>query len=936
MFLKLLKFIFLVLVLTGCLATPIQDPRIVFENGLIPDSALRHANQMHLLPTGAKRSELIDRVTFDQNNKKLLKVGVMDNGVEIFHPDLINKIDMKFDGRNLVSAGFDAMGGDLIPSPVLVDYKIYAFGGELNAQGQIKNHADDPMALVKKYNDEFLELFEKKLSSSDSLQNSLFKNFTKDSFNLYDIIHLIDKDIVGEDGNYKRSNLEKSYKRRAETNKLIDFVEKMDSKYLAELKKAGNLDGVYKANFEPKSYYNMILRTFGGDFDAYDNFTSIKGGMEFYDLLIETYEDFNKNSPEFKKYLNNMSELYNLSQEGFRSTKFNQNASDRLKSISRYQKIGFHHEDPLVYYVKALENKIISMKLVSEGLPKERIKVSMNEIEEIFKAEISIRESLLNQALAKKGSVSADFLKGTKNQLEVLTKFKQQFPTYLESRSWKDFDLDNPKINAEDLSDYRKYFVRKHHPMFYDEIASHGTHVSGIISQQSDNLRIHPIRVMTSSTEKNLIKDEELLKKFKKELEEFFSDPVISKSFKDTFKDKLDGKIYKMNSSDRAKAIMVELAEEIDDFFWNHRLDIDFVNQISTTIDHIAKEKLKLVNVSLGTEFNKAILKPEGAELKQILEFYIFEGHKNKIASKMKKTAPNTMFLIATGNSGAWVDNHSKSAIPADLSSPFFRKYETKNVKLINNTVENLLAVGSVDRVGNLSSFSNILIGTKTPMIFAEGEAVYSPVRMIDSSEAGEKLKKTDFIANKNYWDMDEAFDKKKELIPELKKNEALKKYFTKEVVENEDLASSIMYSFFDEEHTGNKKSSFLIDDLMAKAPPMRAHFSGTSMATPTATGLIGRYITEKAEALGVPASDLYNDLRFKPSIIMEEVFALTKPIHEGANVITLKKLTGTLELVEGKRTKFSQYLEKIQKEQGNAEKWWSEKHSGDCNSLIK
>jgi len=171
-----------VFLLSSCEAILTQNPAEHFVDGKIPKGAFRFANQVWDMPSVEK---VLARLAMDAKNPRLVRVGVMDNGVDIGHPDLIDQIDFGTDGKRITSAGFDVMGGDRFPSPQIVRFEYFAFGAEGLEGGKIKGAPDDPLKKIAEYDKAFLDQFIPKLQANPALKGTIWSKYTKECFSLY-------------------------------------------------------------------------------------------------------------------------------------------------------------------------------------------------------------------------------------------------------------------------------------------------------------------------------------------------------------------------------------------------------------------------------------------------------------------------------------------------------------------------------------------------------------------------------------------------------------------------------------------------------------------------------------------------------------------------------------------------------------------------------
>lgn len=264
---------------------------------------------------------------------------------------------------------------------------------------------------------------------------------------------------------------------------------------------------------------------------------------------------------------------------------------------------------------------------------------------------------------------------------------------------------------------------------------SHGTHVALTGSIQNKNLRVFPIRVTTDSMYTNSDQIKEMKFLFKSDFQDWLRNPLVIKALREEFGDIID-----FSSKDRGVNQLMDVLSKTMDVSFDSKSFAKYIffKEIVDAIKEVGRQKIKLANVSLGINFSKSV--PSQFEVsaeKKISESYKFLLHeyfKFRIGEVISKHAKNTLFIVAVGNEGNWVDGRSRSALPGNISSLWLRNHETTKTVAPNNRVNNILAVGSLDKEGKvLSSFTNIPIEIRN-LIFARGETVLAAGGKYDST----------------------------------------------------------------------------------------------------------------------------------------------------------------------------------------------------------
>jgi len=856
-----------------------QDPREHFLDGKMPKSAFRFANQVWEIPSS---NHIIARLLSDQKNPHLVRVGVMDNGVDIAHPDLVDQIDFGTDGKRIVSAGHDIMGGDRFGSPAILHLEYYAFGAEDIVDNKIKGAIDDPIGKLRKYDQTFLDSFIPKLKAHPILGTSLYGKFTKENFSILAAQRFAIAEFDTE-----------RYAKRKRDGDLIGRNWKPKPEWSVETLRNRVVD-VYPYLFEElelgeRAYPEGVLSTGAPEFMMHD----LEHGDEFYRFAKAEFEAFSKTSG-YAKDFDQLMRFMEPRLFDFSKSKMGKitDSIDRLAEILVFSRKGYKTKDPLLkmgreLYVAGLTRKIQTLKEAPTG----KIIPTAEELRSAISDQLKLCEDAAKYAVANPSRFTVSEIEGMEQYLQRQKTWTGLFEEYLSRKNFDPVSLRvAPALTPEIQSKYRKMLTRTYHPMIdsHGVTESHGTHVSGIIAKQNPDIRIVPLRVITRGTKKSPVKDAEMFKAFETEFKAWLREPLVVRALEGRFSKSLNGK--------KGEVLVTELlkifAEKIPEDFEANKLDFRFLGEVEQAIVVAGQEKLKLVNVSLGTTFDRAVIDYRNLDVKEQIEasydFLKFEYLKWKVAKTANTKSPNTLFLVATGNDGAWRDGRSKSALPVDLSSSFLADYEDASKGLVapNNQVKNILGVGSLSQLDEISSFSNILL-SKSPMVMAHGEQVLSPIRSI-SDEAVEGIFSKDLALAERAETISDT------LAEERMDDFLIKRYGIKgtpvEVKEKLDEVRKLfgdMDDFFQAAETG------LRTDLFVRFPNARARYSGTSMATPTLTGILANEINLKAKALGIPAAQIYAHADFSPTALIQIVKSKSESMFGETSILKLRKWTG-------------------------------------------
>ena len=327
------------------------------------------------------------------------------------------------------------------------------------------------------------------------------------------------------------------------------------------------------------------------------------------------------------------------------------------------------------------------------------------------------------------------------------------------------------------------------------------------------------------------------------------------------------------------------MTEAIDIDFESGSLNFIFFEELENAIRHVAGKKIKIANISLGAEQNQEI--PRFAEINpdkdmvKFFKFLHFEHVKYRLGKLLTTDASQTLFVVAAGNSSAWVDGKTRSALPVDLSSKFLEAFEDgQTFTAPNNHIKNILGVGSLNPDYDLSAFTNVLLGLKTPMIFAEGEDILSPIKSTDSSAVQqyiiEKIPGLEIP-------VDVSDTRMMDLIKQLPQY--------KELAKEDTFADKVAMDWFYAMGYTRQLQSAAVFHLAAKYNDHRGRMSGTSMATPAAVGYIADQIIKFAQANQIAKTEIYDNENFTPEKLIQRLNESGTPLFPENSVFPFKKI---------------------------------------------
>lgn len=883
-------YIFLILSILGSSKCGIYSQKAadIFANGKWPAILEELANPP--LPHDLEQQIL------NRPNSPHLRVAVIDDGLDYLHPGLINNINFKVDQNQVTGAGFDILGADSWAHPNLIDASLFAFGAEdLDQNHKIINPPEDPLALYDQMNTRFMGYLLESIKNQPELRESLFNRMTKDSMSLAGYIeYLYGKSKFSLTDYNKAKNEKRLYSwdsrenKKFKANDEFSLHQEKTFRYLLDWPWIVGSDSGWPkmSEFSSLSLFTL-MKVEHADlfFEALEGAYGTLVHEMNLDLAFNTYTEFRiSRLPSQSKSL-----------EGYKE----QFAQDLHKAWYK-AKYKYKDSDPIV-------NLIFSIR---ENLPSETLNALYYDNLSIEEKELLIYDTLDQWSERLKAAytyqiehpslTTASERAAIQKNLDGLDHIIQQLKNYIYRRGSHQLFLDFPSSDSTDDKGYQNYGHKVHHPYLAGDAnqnASHGTHVSGIVIAQDQRLLIEPVRVLTGSKAHSKVIDEQLKNSYLKGLEAWLNQPLVIHSAYQLMQKIIDPEkeLNPKTSGNEIIQKIIELAKahaelHID----NNRLEYEFFEEVIGGIKYVGQQQIKVANISLGTTFSSvpARINPNDTEqlTTDILKFLKYEYFKYSVAEAAQTHAPHTLFLIASGNQGNWVDGKSRSALPVDLSSPFLHAMEESlGLEAPNNKIDNILAVGSIGPNHDISSFSNLPI-TNVPFIFAQGESILSAIKETDFSGAiheytalhgSEPISQLFSPADRRMIQMTIDLGWVQGNNPNDRQTEIAARNALESI---NFLAQTLVpesYKAFRLEHC--------LDSLVCEAK-----LSGTSMATPVVSGKISSYILDKMLSLGLSEADIYSHSEFTPKKIIEEFITQHTEPYGGrspilANVPTLR-----------------------------------------------
>jgi subtilisin family serine protease len=870
-----LPILSMVLFTQGCKVQN-QKKEDVFASGALPRVLFEIANQIHELVS------LETQVVQNQARQcqvDCLDVAVIDCGVDLAHPDLFEHIRFETSQGHITGAGYDFLGEDHFASSSLIDATLFAFGSEDIVNGRIVNPPSKPLDLIESLDNKYMTAFLAAVQAEPRLKGTLFDQLEAESTSMYEMHKMIvDKDLYLQ--NYS------------------DFQKINNGAF-----KHGDLGRIHlslKPTLDPALFAAMDLKMFRGS-------TAVWMYLDGFDIVIDlaakTLANFSE-SQTYQKALNHLISYMDGREfsPGTGEKDRIKKSLDKLMTALNKKLFGHHYDDKIydvVYNAHFLDRQkqYISKNSINQDPAGRKLRLQ-NSLDEVFQDQgeyFNYISGLTNLSLDEK---------------QQLATAKKVVPKIRNVVQWVEKDRKITDLTTEfgykpnfDSDLYRQRFIRAHHPFVseYSEEESHGSHVSGIILSQSPHLRIVPIRVSTESLQlPNDIRNE-IATKFENGFSQWLAKPLVFRAIGS----RIQSLYPQWNFADTSEAHRLEIAtkiiQELDSTLrWSveqNVLDHIFIDEIIKAIHYVGSQKIKVANISLGTQFERDIPQLGAddplANLKDFFNFLKFEYFKYRIGEEIKNSATATVFVVAAGNDSTWVDGESRSALPVDISSPFLRKQENSSAGEIapNNHLTNILAVGSLGSHDQLSSFTNIFIGQHVPFVFARGENILSSIKSTDLNAINQALKIWEPNLN-HYFVIDPSDDRIKPFL--IKKWQQMKG--RAEVPSEVEL--KYMAAYLNRQMVVMGQELELVKNHLAvKYSEHRAVMSGTSMAAPTVAGALGKLILEKKARLGLQGQDIYGHPDFTAEALVQELLSQTEPLDVGDAAYGLRKLVNSQQM---------------------------------------
>lgn len=850
------------------------------------------------------------------NRHDTLRVGVIDDGFAYDHPALAHRINYKIEGGRITGAGLDVFGNDPWPYASLIEPELFAFGAkQIRDDGKIVGPPDDPVALFEKYNEQFMSGLLDLIKNDPQLNKTLFNKLSRESMNVLGTIQILHSQYDILDFNQR------------------DYDEMISKKILITPEKNWEvrlqaIKGEYKLSEGGLKTRMLVIdlpwfmdikegKPYQAE-DGRDVLRIIEGADVFFPKFKKYYQEFAKESG-FEEALKNYIKFrrhYSLDTVVNESQLYREAATNLQKAWVGRRSPSLQGKYSLVALANEFRDRIpysLFRELASDKISSEEKQLL---VRNYFKNGLSSAKKVFEYIAS--GNFDRDKIKDAKRISKNFDVFEQRILDLLEKHgAYALFTNFRHQLDPiENSNGYAQYGDAVFNPFlhFQDKDLSHGTHVSAIIAAQDEGLFIEPIRVITGKKIHTHAFDEGLGQSYLADFKEWLKNPIVIRAIYEEFRPLLDpeGKrdpLQPQNAETLKQALMTQVSEHVTKKLETYRSNYEFIKEINKAISHVGEQKIKLVNISLGMDFSTVPTRfnPNDLEGKwdDIVEFLRFEFYKYSIGKTIQEKAPHTLFFIATGNGGKWLDGKSRSSLPVDISSPFIKAREEKwGAQVPNNHLNNILAVGSISSESEVSAYSNIPINN-VPFVFAVGEAVNSAIKLTDPMGVVQELetkfekKLDDFMASANE-------DNSIQMLIDLGLLAPYKADATSHEKLLDRINASKQLSFFTKILL-DKGQDLLLMDACVNSIVCHAKYNGTSMATPHAAGVLARLVRQKMQQMGLQDADIYNHPEFSPAKLIELAYQSGEKMGGFSILKDTTKLVGTRPYVVQPKTSFAE-----------------------------
>ncbi len=770
-------------------------------------------------------------------------VAVIDNGVDYLHPSLRGRLRHVPRGpQNHPSLGWDFQGADAFPHPSLISPSFLAFGAKKIEDGRIVGASEDGLALFLDFNRSFLTRLQSRIRADRRLAKTPFATkLGSRSLTLPAV------DYILEDGFFDP--------KRYETNRQAGLL-MMGSKLSLALREEVGDEAAAALEAPQWEMASEISESHHLSYLAY-----VDGADAFLDLVRQTLKEWESESGYRAAYRTFVDYDIKDARNGDDAT-----PGAKLHGAWYAQAHDFPDHFP---------ERTLAQLFCHQLKPRERMEwARLAPAARSARAERLVADHFKSarrylELVASQGR-STSQRTGAKNSLAVLPEAEKLAREALRSTNVGALLAcgDPARVRISDparVRDARKRFHPYLDPGSSEEV--HGTHVAGIVARQSPHVDIIPIRVTTSGTAVVEKRAKQLVDNSVQIFDRWMRHPAVAKTLREKFPGLGSG-------SGAVAKVRQYLEENLDDLY----LNLVFFEDIRGAIRLVGANRVLVANMSLGVESDTVpVSQPVGRGGDENLGFLFTESLKFAVAETVLEHAPHTLFVVAAGNSKTWLDGRTRSGLPCDLRSPLFASEGVE--ALPNNRLNNVLCVGSLKQMGQLSEFTNIVLG-ETPFVLSYGEEVLAPVKLTSCEGIQQRLLEEDLkgikpsipspVALKNGISIDELAAK----LPPFP--EALSMVVP-------DLKLELWVRWMNTLLTSTQ--STLAVSRCARESSPKARLSGTSMASPAVAGFVARFMAARLRASHLSEDHAYGHPDFLPAKIIADLYARS-PEYGGASLI--------------------------------------------------
>lgn len=859
-----------------------QKAEDIFADGKLPTILAEAANPR--LPLKLQERILQRVIRQKINPKPLLKIAVIDNGIDYLHPSIYDQLDFQIEGNKIVGAGFDVMGDNNWPHHNIINASLFAFGSkEIDKNAKIVAPVTDPIKLLDEHNKAFITLLMERISVEPNLKDSLFSKINLNNLSILGIYGMLETRMFP----FKQKQYNEMEEERFLWNKDVT----QHPKYQESLIEYPEIYGKKIRNILDLPW-QMDLEIGMPHFNAYPDYSTldnIEGAADFYRIIKELYAEYNDKyhfAADFERYFEFR---YNRSAKRDSPKEYKKDLLRDLHKIWHKAKFNHTAADPFTELGIDIKNQLPLadvLRLEANDLTyDEKVSLLLGHFTDWFET----TKKILNYRIKSKATTE-DNKYVYRESLKKVNDVKARFIQLVQSRDLTDFFKPNVISYLDDSTSYTNYSKKVNNPYLDSSSAStsHGSHVATTIMAQNKNIQIVPIRVITAGKLNSKYFNKIILGEFLNDFRQWMEKPLIVASIlnDETMRKIVDpDERLLASNSDHVTIVRKKVMSLIKDYLTGnlskHQMDIEFFSEIKDAIKIVGEQKIKIANISLGTSFKDVPtrLNPEniGQLSKDMVKYLYYEFFKYSVAEEIEKSASKTIFFVASGNDGDWINGRAKSALPTDLSSSFLKQAEL-SLKTIapNNRIKNIVSVGSVGPDHFLSGFSNLPI-SDIPVTLAPGEAINAAIKLTDTQGAKQNYAREfgseiDSIRISIYDDREIKMVKEMGLVdlnlPEDKLERAVEI-----VLDKFDFAANSFLS----KAQGMLKLDYCIHDQRCSA---KLH--GTSMATPNSSGVTGDLVINKMIALNLTDAEIYDHPSFTVAKVQKMVLENGNDYNEG------------------------------------------------------